>query len=123
MVLPSIANPWVILGAVVALGISHGYVGKKGYDWGSTYEKNQCNTRVAALQKQIADANEAIRKVGEQWKAAFDNVVDSNSKLAAADQEKIDQLTKKAEDYEQRIANDKSREHCVVTPDDANSLR
>lgn len=117
-----LANPWTILGLVVMLALSHGGAYIKGRSDGAAHERVVCEERVTVLKNQIIAANEAIRKIGEQWQKAFDTIVEGNTALAERDAKQVDDLTKQVEAYEQKIR-EAGGEQCLLTPDDINGMR
>jgi uncharacterized ubiquitin-like protein YukD len=118
-----LTNPWAILGMVLFLAFSHGAAYVKGRSDGGAHEIVKCEKRVTKLKNEIIAANEKIKEIGEQWKAAFDTVVDGNTALAKLNADDVDKLNKKVDDYEALISKDGTRANCVITDGDINSLQ
>ncbi len=118
-----LANPWAIMGMVVFLLFSHGAAYMKGRSDGGAHEKVKCEQRVTKLKNEIIAANEKIKEIGEQWKAAFDTVVEGNTILAQRNADENDKLAKKVDDYEALIAKDGTRANCIINDSDVNSLQ
>lgn len=115
----ALANPWVILGLVVGLGISHGAVAWKAYDFGADRQKVICQTRVDKIMDNIADQNKKIEALKETWDKALDAVQESYNADRAKDEEEITTLKTKVGNYASTIADNPQ---CVLDQHDIDSV-
>lgn len=106
-----------------SLGVSNVYTGIKAYNFGANSEIVKCEKRVSALKKQVDDANDAVKKVTEQWIAAYDRINSEREKVVREAEQQETDLQNKVEAYAEVLRADTGNTCKPLTAGDIERLR